>query len=77
MAAWRFQSKVYVGMPIHWFASQGNVDALRLLLRYRNIDPNLIDNVGCTAVYYAWEYCHHECLALLIADDRVDISCIF
>jgi ankyrin repeat protein len=64
----------HTGQLIHWCAAQGHVNGLRLLLTYPTIAANIIDDAGRPPIYYAYEWAQHECLALLLADDRVNFT---
>ena len=56
--------KLYVWTPLVHAASEGNVPCLRELL-HAGVDPNIYDEKGVRALYYAaWEG-HIECMRLL------------
>ena len=58
------RDKLYQWTPLFHAASEGGVDCLRILLQ-RNVDVEILDEKGYSAMYYAtWEG-HLECMRLL------------
>ena len=60
------RDKLYQWTPLFHAAAEGRVDCLRMLLD-RNVNPELLDEKGLSAMYYAiWEG-HLECMSLLVS----------
>ena len=52
--------------PLHWASRYGNLEAVRILLRYKQTDPNVKDYAGNTALHWAVEQGHVEIAAYLL-----------
>lgn len=51
---------------IHWSSDRGNVDVLKLVLDTKNIDIDLRDSDGQTALFYSSSCGHKACVELLL-----------
>jgi ankyrin repeat protein len=59
-------------VPLFFYASLANIEALKLLLADSRLDPNIKDNNGLTALCHAAMDNNIEVLKLLLANSQVD-----
>lgn len=60
--------------PLHAAAAKGQIEALKLLLSFKQIHPNATGEDGCTPFYFAVLYNHRETVKFLLSDERIDIN---
>lgn len=68
---------------LHWASDRGNLDVLETLLLHKNINVNLRDSDGQTALFYASSCGHANCVEILLrynADkeilDNENVTCL-
>ena len=58
--------------PIHAATANGHADAVELLLGHEDIEVDVRDSNGHTAIFCAAAYCQPATAKVLLSDDRVD-----